>query len=167
MKHIQNKRESPPKQVELRESPTLMRAIAAAYADEVTAVTDYTYGQILFEKWLPNIANILETLSRAEMHHYLSLGRLLRDLGAPPTLRTAITNTPYRLNEDADSHAPVLAQRVLKECIRNEENAALQYKRLANGALTERARSLLSSLAEDEADHAAVLKSIAERLAFS
>jgi rubrerythrin len=166
MKHI-NKRESPPPQIELKESPTLIRAIATAYADEVTAITDYTYGQILFEKWLPNIANILETLSRAEMHHFLSLGRLLRDLGAPPVLHTMIASTPYRLNEDADSHAPVLAQRVLKERIRDEKNASLQYKKLAEHAVTERARSLLSSLAEDEQDHAAVLESIAQRLAFS
>lgn len=167
MKHTQNKRESPPPQVELRESPALIRAIATAYADEVAAVTDYTYGQILFEKWLPNVANVLEALSRAEMHHYLALGRLLRDLGASPALHTTITNTPYRLNEDADSHAPVLAQRVLKDRIRDEKNAALQYKRLAENAVTERARTLLASLAEDEADHAAVLESIVDRLAFS
>lgn len=167
MKHIQNNRESPPPQIELRESPALIRAIATAYADEVAAITDYTYGQLLFEKWLPNIANILEAISRAEMHHYLALGRLLRDLGASPALRVTIANTPYRLNEDADSHAPVLAQRVLKNRIRDEKNAALQYKRLAENAVSERARSLLSSLAEDEQDHAAVLESIVERLEFS
>lgn len=167
MKHTQNNRESPPPQIELRESPALIRAIATAYADEVAAITDYTYGQLLFEKWLPNIANILEAISRAEMHHYLALGRLLRDLGACPALRVTVANTPYRLNEDADSHAPVLAQRVLKNRIRDEKNAALQYKRLAENAVSERARSLLSSLAEDEQDHAAVLESIVERLEFS
>ena len=167
MKHTQNKRECPPKQVELKESPTLIRAIATAYANEVAAITDYTYGQVLFEKWLPAVANIFATLSRAEMQHYLSLGRLLCDLGASPALHTTITNTPYRLNQDADSHAPVLAQRVLKNRIRDEKNTALQYKRLAENAVTERAGSLLSSLAEDEQDHAALLQSIAERLAFS
>lgn len=167
MNHIQNKRESPPPQLELKESPTLIRAIGAAYADEVAAITDYTYGQILFERSLPNIANILETLARAEMHHYLSLGRLLFDLGVSPALHTSIHNTPYRLNEDADSHAPVLAQRVLKERIRDEKNAALQYKKLSESATTEKARSLLSSLAEDEADHAAVLEAITQRLSLS
>ena len=167
MKHTQSKRESPPLQVELRESPALIRAISAAYADEAAAVTDYTYGQILFEKWLPNISNVLEALSRAEMHHYHSLGKLLRDLGASHALHTAIHNTPYRLCDDADPHAPVLAQRILKDRIRDEKNAALRYKSLAEGAVTERASSLLSSLAEDEQDHAAVLESIAQRLAFS
>lgn len=167
MKHIRSKRESPPPQVEPRESPALIRAIACAYADEVAAITDYTYAQILLEPWLPAVADIFRTLARAEMHHYLSLGRLLRDLGASHALHTSISNTPYHLNEDADSHAPVLAQRILKNSIRDEKNAAASYEMLAKSAVTERARSLLSSLAEDEADHAAVLQTIAERLAYS
>lgn len=167
MKHTQSKRESPPPQIALKESPALIRAIAAAYANEVASISDYTYGQILFEPYLPAVAEIFGTLSRVEMHHYLSLGRLLRDLGASPALRATLKTTPYQLNEDADSHAPVLAQRVLKDRIRDEKNAASHYKLLAKSAVGERARALLSSLAEDEQDHAAVLQTIAERLAFS
>ena len=167
MKHTQSKRESPPPQIALKESPALIRALAAAYASEAASISNYTYGQILFEPYLPAVAEIFGTLSRVEMHHYLSLGRLLRDLGAPPALHTTIKAAPYQLNEDTDSHAPVLAQRVLKDRIRDEKNAASHYKLLAKNAVSERARTLLSSLAEDEQDHAAVLQTIAERLAFS
>ena len=109
MKHTSNKRESPPPQIALKESPALIRAIASAFATEVASISDYTYGQILFEPYLPAVAEILATLSRVEMDHYLSLGRLLRDLGASPALHTTLKSTPYQLNEDADSHAPVLA----------------------------------------------------------
>ena len=164
MKHT-HKHESPPPQIKQRESPTLLRAIAAAYAEEVAATTDYTYGQILFENSLPSVAGTLEAISRTEMHHYLYLGRLLRDLGASPALRATIGNTPYQLNEDADSHAPVLAQRVLKDRIRDEKNAAMQYKRLADAAVTEQARTLLSALSKDETEHAHLLESIVQRLA--
>ena len=167
MKHIQSKRESPPPQVQPKESPALIRAIATAYADEVAAVTDYTYGQILFEKSLPNVSGVMERIALDEMHHYLALGKLLRDLGVSHALRQTIANTPYRLNEDADSHAPVLAQRVLKERIRDEKNAALRYKQLSEHAVTEYAQTLLSALAKDEADHARLLGSIAQRLALS
>ena len=136
MKHTSNKRESPPPQIELRESPALLRAIYSALQDEAAAVTDYTYGQILFEKWLPAISDIFSTLSRADMHHYHALGTLLRDLGVSPALHTTINNSPYRLCEDADSHAPVLAQRVIKDRIQDEKNTALRYKNLSQRAAT-------------------------------
>jgi rubrerythrin len=88
----------------------------------------------------------------------------LRDLNAPFALRSMLHPFPYRLQGDADSHAPVLTAQIIKDRIRDEKTAHLTYRGLAKQALTERASAVLSALAEDEQEHAAALQAFGERL---
>lgn len=145
----------------------MVRAIARAYAEELSAISNYIYADILLKKALPAVAGLFATISMDEMHHHHALGALLRDLGVNFALSTAVRNTSYRLNEDEDSHAVVVARRILADRGHEEQQAAKNYKRLAEAAKTEAARSLLSGLAADEENHAMALANMEKRLAFS
>ncbi len=164
MESHESKRQSPPRRFTLQEPPALVREIYRAYTDELAAISGYTYASILLEKDLPAVATLFSTISITEMRHYEALGRLLRDLGVSHAMRTTVRDTPYRLLSDADSHAPVVAEQIIKDRLRDEKSARLTYLGLAKSAATERTRSTLLSLAEDEGEHAAALESALRRL---
>ena len=147
-----------------QESDRLIREIYRAYTEEAAAIADYGYAALLLEAHLPAAAELFESIALTEMKHYEALGRLLRDLNAPFALRSMLHPFPYRLQGDADSHAPVLAAQIIKDRIRDEKTAHLTYRGLAKKALTERASAVLSALAEDEQEHAAALQTFGERL---
>ena len=150
-----------------QENERLIREIYRAYTEEASAVFDYGYAAMLLEKPLPAVAELFESIALTEMKHHEALGELLRDLGAPFALRMAVRTAPYHLQEDEDSHAPVVAAQIIKDRIRDEKNAFLTYRGLARLATTERARKTLTALAEDEQEHAAALQAAQERLSKS
>lgn len=147
-----------------QETDRLIREIYRAYTEEAAAVFDYGYAAILLEKHLPAVAELFESIAMTEMRHHEALGELLRDLGAPFALRMAVRTTPYHLQEDGDSHAPVIAAQIVKDRIRDEKNAHLTYRGLARLAATEQARKTLMALSEDEQEHATALQTALERL---
>ena len=149
------------------ECPAFLRALQRAYADELSAVTDYTYASILLQRALPSASSLLLDISKDEMHHYRALGELLRELGASFALSARVTNTPYRLNEDEDSHAVAVTRRILRENLPKEQSASTSYQKLANVAKSEVARALLTELARDEEAHAVALGNLAKKLAYS
>ena len=146
------------------ESPQLLRELYRAYTEENAAIANYGYAEVLLEQHLPQAAELFSSISMTEMRHYETLARLLRDQGAPFALRTTIRSTPYRLLSDADSHAPVVAQQILKDRIRDEKNANLTYRGLAKRAVGERMRSTLLAISEDEGQHAKALEMALARL---
>lgn len=165
MKYVHNRREGPrPKP---QESLSLMREIYRAYSEEAAAIADYTYARLLLEKDLPAAAELFAAVSMDEMRHFETLGRLLRDLGAPHALRTSLQGETYRPMENADPHAPVIAEQIAKDRLRDEKNVQINYERLAKSAVTEQVRSTLLALAADEEAHAAALETMLERLAES
>lgn len=167
MKNTGNTRKSPPPRLRLQESLSLMRDIYRAYTEEAAAIFDYTYAKLLLEKDLPAAAELFAAISMDEMRHYEALGRLLRDLGATHALRVSLQGMPYRLLEDADSHAPVIAEQIAKDRLRDEKSAQINYERLAKAATTERVRTTLLALSADEGEHAAALEALQARLARS
>ena len=166
MKYSTEARERTPGEMP-QESPRLIRELYRAYADEAAAVADYGYAEVLLERHLPHAAELFSSISMTEMRHYEALARLLRDLGALHALRTTIRTAPYRLLSDADSHAPVVAQQILKDRIRDEKNAHLTYRGLAKLAVGEQTRSTLLALSADEGEHAKALESALARLSGS
>ncbi len=167
MKYMNNKRQSPPPRPKPQESLSLMREIYRAYTAELAAITDYTYAKILLEKDLPAAAELFAAIAMTEMKHYETLGRLLHGLSAPHAPRVCLQGMPYRLLEDADSHAPVVAEQIAKDRLRDEKNAKSNYERLAMAATTEQVRSTLLALSADEGEHAAALEAMQLRLSGS
>lgn len=167
MQYGNTERESPPAGVTLRESSAAIRELTRALEAGWQTASDYIYAQILLEQALPAAAHLFATLSENQLQHNRALAALLRDLGAPHALRTTLRNVPYRLYEDADSHAPVVAARIMAERKRDAVRTATAYHALAKRASTERMRTLLERLAGDKQDHATALDSFAKRLTFS
>ena len=164
MERSKGERNSPPPRIRLQESPTLLRELYRIYSEKASAIADYSYASILLEKDLPAAAELLSTVTKGELAQYIALGRLLRDLGATHALRVSLRATPYRLLEDADSHAPVVAAQIIKDRLRDEKNALLTYRGLAKKVATERARNTLIALSEEEQDHIELLHAMLARL---
>ncbi|MBQ8356746.1 MAG: hypothetical protein IJX39_02940 [Clostridia bacterium] len=162
-----NRKGAPSQNQTLRESPALIRELTRAMVDEINAITQYTYGQILLQKTLPVVADLFSSIARTEMRHYHGLGGLLHDLGVSHAPNTAIRNTAYTVDTESDPQQLSVARRMLNDRIRDEKNASETYRRLAESAVTEQTRGLLTSLSGDEAGHAAALAAMEKRLAFS
>ena len=159
--------EARPRQKVPREDPRVMRAIAKGYAEELFAISEYTYAAILLQEALSTAGALFSAISMDEMRHHRALGELLRELGGSFALSQTVRNTPYRLNEDEDSHAVVVARRILKDREREERAAVAFYKEIAAAAKTEAVRATLEAVARDEESHAAALCNLEKRLAYS
>ncbi|MBQ9097838.1 MAG: hypothetical protein IJY50_00205 [Clostridia bacterium] len=149
----------------IQESPALLRELMRSMYDELTAIVDYTYGQILWDSTLKMVAELFAATALTEMRHYLTLGRLLRDLGAPFGLRP--TPQGYPTTSLQGECNPAVAIQMLQERRRDEEAAARNYQRLSAMATDSTAKAVLSTLARDEEEHAAALAAMAKRLAGS
>ena len=148
---------------QLQESLGLMREIYRGYKAKIAAVAAYTYGQILIEKSLPTLADLLATIARSEMRHYHALGELLRDLGASHALKVTLQDFAY--HDRDDTHSGV--QQLLNDRVRYEKSAAEHYQRLCLCANTEQAKKVLLRLAQEEEEHAAALEAALLRLSGS
>lgn len=143
----------------VRRAPKLARSLFAPRADELSAISDYSYYSIVFENSMPALSELFENISMTEMIHFRLLGELIDALGADPAVNTRIHNTPLGLTEDEDSRAPVAAVRVVESMLRGEEAASREYARLA--ALFQSdpaAAAILTRLSADEATHARMLR---------
>lgn len=135
-----------------------------ALLGELSAVLGYTYDMTFFEKELPGVSRLLESISMDEMKHYEALSKLLFHLGGQFNPQTGVNIKPIAAGKDGIPHA---ALRVLESAMQEEGAAALEYRRLAKAAPTEEARHLLLHLAEDEEAHAASLQGLHSRMARS
>lgn len=80
----------PPIRIE-RKNPEYARLLLADYAGkagELTASTQYIYQSFITHQSHPRLAEDLEHISIAEMHHMERLGKLIVLLGGNPLLRT-------------------------------------------------------------------------------
>lgn len=167
MKQPQRKRESTPPQASFRESPTLLREIGRVYQEETAAIIAYIYGQILLEQHLRAAADLFYSIACAKRQHLYATGQLLRNLGAFHGLRINAQNPPYRLQEDVDSQAPVIAAQMMNDLLRYEKNACFHIQKLAGTATAEHTRATLAALAKASEEYAAALQTMATRLSLS
>lgn len=142
----------------------LVQQTIRAVQDELSAITGYTTNSILLSPFLPAVAALYREISLTEMEHYQHLSELLFHLGASPYPRAQVRPTPYTLNADADSHAIVVARRMLAESIADEKAASIGYRRIAESNTDEKIKRFFSELSEDEATHAKAFCAALERL---
>ena len=147
-----------------RMDPALVRDIYRAYLDELAAITAYSYQRILTEQDLPAAAKLLADISMDEMHHFLELGRLLQRWGASPAVDLRLRDRPILLQNDRDSHVPVVTQRLLLSNAAAERASSANYRALAERTGDAAAREMLLSLSRDEQSHANAQEALAKRL---
>lgn len=135
-------------------NPTLIRQISRAVQEELSAITGYTANSVLLSLYLPAVAALYSETAMSEMKHYRHLSDLLRDLGASPYQRMQVRPTPYTLNADADSHAIVVARRMLQESAAAEKAMSLEYQKMADCSTDETLKKFFTGLSAEEAGHA-------------
>lgn len=143
----------------VRRAPRLARSLFAPRADELSAISNYTYYSIVFESSMPELSELFDEIALTEMRHFRLLGELIDALGADPVVNMRLHTVALGLTEDEDSRAPVAAVRVLRSLLSDEEAAAREYARLA--AVFEddtAAAAILTRLAADETAHARALR---------
>lgn len=148
----------------VKRTPRLARALFAPRADELSAISNYTYYSIAFERSMPELVELFDIIALTEMRHFRLLGELIDALGADPAINMHLRTTALGLTEDEDSRAPVAAVRVLRSLLHDEEVAAREYARLA-GVFEDdpAAATILTCLAADEAAHARALRDALRR----
>ena len=167
MKPSQNCRKSPIPPQTVSETTAVLKTVERVLESKLitgsTAQADY----ILLEKDLPATARLLSELSESDRRHALLLGSLRRDQGLPVFPPFSSRAYPYCLLEDADSHAPVVAARILHARLAEKETTSAALRYTLERARGEATRSLLQIiLSEDEAQQAA-LRAQLQRLSCS
>lgn len=134
--------------------PALAREVTGAIQEELSDIAAYTANSVLLSPYLPAIAELYGETSITEMKHYRHLSELAAELGASPYPKFSVRPTSYCLNEDADSHAIVVARRMLSESIADEKAASAAYRRLSECVTDEKLKKFFADLSADEAAHA-------------
>ncbi len=161
------RKKSPPRAQRPTESPTLLREFIRTRYALLELNSAYTYGRILLQRDLPAVAALLSATAKSADGDALALGTLLREQGAPHTVELSLHDTPYRLLEDADSHAPVVAVRLLNDRIRDEKSLYAHLCAAAERAVTEQARQALAEAAEHTKERMAAMEGMRTRLTTS
>ncbi len=142
----------------------LLRALCDAWVGELSAIVHYTYNSVLLEPYLCSVASLFGDLARDQTEQFRHLGRLLCDLGHHPAVNVRIRSPSYQLKEDADSHAPVLARRMIDDSLAEIDAARSLYRTLALQASDATLRAALLDLAHQKAGHSEALLYAKRRL---
>ena len=160
-------RSSPPHAVAPVESPSLLRELARTRAAYLSLQSAYTYGSILLHRDLPGVARMLGFAAKTTGEDALALGLLLCEQGTSHAVNTTLRDIPYRLLTDADSHAPVVALRLINDRIRDEKSKLLHNKALQKRAVTEAVHRTLSRHIQTAEERIAHLEEAARLLSVS
>lgn len=140
--------------------------IAPAYAglhSELTAVLQYTYHTFYFNEANDKAtADILESISIAEMKHIKILGRLLLKLGREPFfgLCYPLGREYYNSSSVATSKTP---QKMLLDNIAGEIMAIDSYSKMISSLNNELVASVIARIKMDEEIHVVALKAQMEK----
>ena len=149
------------------EDPCSLRIISPAYAGragELTAILQYVYQHMLFERMGDEeAAKTLLDISVSEMHHLEILGTLICKLGAPPMF----TNCPpypvgyYSASSVDYSSSP---QKMLLSDIAAERGAIATYNCMISKLSDERVAAVLQRIVLDEELHLEAFKKLLARI---
>ncbi len=137
-----------------------VRYAESAQADELNAISDYIYHEIIFEEMIPSLADIFENIALDTIHHYKVLGKLIKKLGANPTVHTRVQNDPINYNFTTMPQANIVAKKAIEDNIKNEEKASEEYRKLSENSSDSAVSEIYRELSEDKEEHARMLKQI-------
>ncbi|MBE6702008.1 MAG: hypothetical protein E7585_01155 [Ruminococcaceae bacterium] len=167
MKASSNRQKSPIPPKTVSEKADIAKAVSRVIASKISAVASGGQGQILLEKNLPAVARLLSQAMQSDQKQILQLGRWQRDLGHSPLPYVHLRIPAYRLQEDADSHAPILARRLLRDHAQEKERTAAALRQLAATVQSEESKLLFEALATENEEQVAFLQAMDQRLTYS
>lgn len=140
----------------IREDLQTLRLISPAYAGregELTAVLQYVYQSIIFEKLGDGeFSKALLKIAVNEMHHLEILGTMITKLGAPPVFSAC---PPYPVGYYSAScvNYTKTPRQMISADICAEENAISEYERILLRVKNSAVAEVISFILEEEREH--------------
>ena len=137
----------------IRPDPRLAARMMRAYNDELNQVITYTYQHLLTEGLDNEASELFLTLSREDMTHFHTLGRLIRALGGDPGVTMRMRTPRIDLSGDASCRALPVVRRMLREDLAAEAAGITELESLAAAARDAAVISELRAIIREEQEH--------------
>ena len=115
----------------IRPDPRLAARMMRAYNDQLNQVITYTYQHLLTEGLDTEASNLFLRLSREDMAHFHTLGRLIRALGGDPGVTLRMRTPRVDLTGDASCRALPVVRRMLRQDLQAEAASVTELESLA------------------------------------
>ena len=130
----------------IRPDPRLAARMMRAYNDQLNQVITYTYQHLLTEGLDTEASNLFLRLSREDMAHFHTLGRLIRALGGDPGVTLRMRTPRVDLTGDASCRALPVVKRMLRQDLQAEAASVTELESLAAAARDEAVISELRAM---------------------
>ena len=118
----------------IRPDPRLAARMMRIYSDELNQVITYTYQHLLTEGLDNEASDLFLRLSREDMAHFHTLGRLIRALGGDPGVTMRMRTPRIDLSGDASCRALPVVRRMLRQDLAAEAASITELESLAAAA---------------------------------
>ena len=118
----------------IRPDPRLAARMMRIYSDELNQVITYTYQHLLTEGLDNEASELFLRLSREDMAHFHTLGRLIRALGGDPGVTMRMRTPRIDLSGDATCRALPVVRRMLRQDLAAEAASVTELESLAAAA---------------------------------
>lgn len=118
----------------IRPDPRLAARMMRIYSDELNQVITYTYQHLLTEGLDNEASELFLRLSREDMAHFHTLGRLIRALGGDPGVTMRMRTPRIDLSGDATCRALPVVRRMLRQDLSAEAASITELESLAAAA---------------------------------
>ena len=130
----------------IRPDPRLAARMMRAYNDQLNQVITYTYQHLLTEGLDSEASDLFLRLSREDMAHFHTLGRLIRALGGDPGVTMRMRTPRIDLTGDATCRALPVVRRMLRQDLQAEAASVTELESLAAAARDEAVISELRAM---------------------
>ena len=134
----------------IRPDPRLAARMMRAYNDELNQVITYTYQHLLTEGLDTEASELFLRLSREDMAHFHTLGRLIRALGGDPGVTMRMRTPRIDLSGDASCRALPVVRRMLRQDLTAEAASVTELESLSAAARDEAVISELREMIREE-----------------
>ena len=137
----------------LRPDPRLAARMMRAYNDELNQVITYTYQHLLTEGLDNEASELFLRLSREDMTHFHTIGRLIRGLGGDPGVTMRMRTPRIDLSGDASCRALPVVKRMLRQDLQTEAAGITELESLAAAAGDAAVISELREIIRQDQEH--------------
>ena len=118
----------------IRPDPRLAARMMRAYNDQLNQVITYPYQHLLTEGLDTEASELFLRLSREDMSHFHTLGRLIRALGGDPGVTMRMRTPRVDLSGDATCRALPVVKRMLRQDLTAEAASITELESLSAAA---------------------------------
>ena len=148
----------------IRPDPRLAARMMRIYSDELNQVITYTYQHLLTEGLDNEASELFLRLSREDMAHFHTLGRLIRALGGDPGVTMRMRTPRIDLSGDASCRALPVVRRMLRQDLAAEAASITELESLAAAARDGAVISELREIIREEQEQYEALERLLQDL---